>query len=319
MTGLLRRLDAAFRAPAPAERLAMVRVLVGAFATGFLLVRAGHLARLDRFEPAQFEPVGLAQLLSAPLPTAALYALVVAGPILGALFVVGYRFGVVGPLFAALVLFMTSYRSSFGMLFHTDNLLALDVMILAVTPAADALTLQGRAERAGQPHARYGWPLRLLCLVTALTYFVAGVAKVRNGGFEWASGEVLLVHIAYDSLRKIQVGALYSPFGTALVGQPWVFAPLATASLVLELGAPLFLLRRRLAQLWCLGVWAFHLGVQILMFIGFPFPLSGVAFTPFFRVERLLERRWPRRLVRAFAKDLPPELEQPQNASRIWK
>jgi hypothetical protein len=54
-----------------------------------------------------------------------------------------------------------------------------------------------------------------------------------------------------------------------------------------ELGAPLALLDRRLRVLWAIAAWTFHLGVLALMGIGFPYPLTGVAFASLFRVERV--------------------------------
>jgi hypothetical protein len=61
---------------------------------------------------------------------------------------------------------------------------------------------------------------------------------------------------------------------------------MAVMSLAIELGGPLALLHRRLALLWSLAAWGFHLGVILLMAIVFPYPLLGLAYAPMFRVER---------------------------------
>src|SRR4029077_2497715 len=70
----LRALDARFLAPAPAERLATVRFLTGAFACGYLLARAPVLADFRR-APGVFRPVGLAAWLHAPFPPSLVFAL----------------------------------------------------------------------------------------------------------------------------------------------------------------------------------------------------------------------------------------------------
>jgi hypothetical protein len=100
-------------------------------------------------------------------------------------------------------------------------------------------------------------------------------------------GTVLRDTIAADSLRKILLGSSHSPIAEALLGQVWLFRGLAVLTLVVELGAPIALLHRRAALAWMLAVVGFHLGVLMLMAIFFPFPLTGVAFAPFFRAERV--------------------------------
>jgi hypothetical protein len=54
----------------PPERLALTRVLVGAFALIYLGIRTPSLLSAVDFLPQQFEPVGLATWLPAPLTPA---------------------------------------------------------------------------------------------------------------------------------------------------------------------------------------------------------------------------------------------------------
>ena len=60
--------DQRFTAPAPARRIATLRLLVGTFATVFLCVRASYLFSIARLPAARFEPVGVLAGLSEPLP-----------------------------------------------------------------------------------------------------------------------------------------------------------------------------------------------------------------------------------------------------------
>jgi hypothetical protein len=126
------------------------------------------------------------------------------------------------------------------------------------------------------------------------------VAKLRNAGDAWLDGEVLLGHVAWDNLRKLELGAFYSPLGAALSRWPAVFVPLAWLSMVFELGAPISLFGRRLAWIWAIGTWSFHIGVAALMAIVFPYPVCGIGFAPLFEVERpvlALAARRPRLLA----------------------
>lgn len=288
-----RAIDGFCYPPAPASRLAYVRALVGLFACIYVVVRAPSFASVVRFPAHEFDPVGPIALLAEPLTPTMVYALVGATVLLALPFAIGMKYRLLAPVFAFLLLVVTSYRSSWGMKFHTDNLLTLHVLILAFAPAADTFAWDAR-RRGGEvrpvEHGRYGWALRVMSVVTVLTYVIAGIAKLRNSGWDWADGEVLRLQIAYDNLRKIELGSVHAPLGAVSVGVPWIFPPLAWATLLLEIGAPIALLHRRLAAFWALGAWAFHLGVVALMMIGFPYPLSGIAYASFFRVERA--RTW---------------------------
>jgi hypothetical protein len=214
-------------------------------------------------------------------------------------FVLGWRFRIVGPLFAALLLWTLSYRNSWGMIFHTENLLVLHVMVLAVAPAARAWSLDARRAGAGAPSPgrEYGWPLMLMSAITVLAYLLAGIAKLRYGGDAWLAGDVLRDTIAVDSLRKIVLGSTHSPLAAPLLSQAWLFAVLAWFTLVVEIGAPLALIGRRVALVWIVAILGFHYGILALMAIGFPYPMSGIAFASMLRVERLgdwVGRRWRR-------------------------
>jgi hypothetical protein len=176
---------------------------------------------------------------------------------------------------------------------HTENLMVLQVLILSITASADAFSLDARRgirRGPGDEHWSYGWPIRLLMLVTALTYVVSGWAKVDNGGWDWATGDVLRNQIANDNLRKLTLGDFYSPIGGWLVQFGWIFPPMALGSLVIELGAPVALFSDRLGWLWSGSAWLFHVAIAVIMATVFPYQLLGIAFAPFFPVERIWAR-----------------------------
>lgn len=284
-------LDAWYRPIAPPERLAGLRILIGGFAAVYLAARLPNLIGLA--ELSGFAPVGVTTALAGPLPPALVIAQALLALGLGLAFTLGWRFRVTGPAFAFALLWVLTYRNSFGMVFHTENLTVLHVLGLAFAPASDAWSLDARsaAARGAPPPApsrRHGWPVRLLALATVVAYVIAGVAKLRLSGLSWATSDLLRNYVAYDNLRKLLLGDTYSPFGAWLVGEAWLFPPLALGSLLMELLAPLALVGPRLARVWALSAWAFHAGVLAVMAIFFPYPLFGLAFAPLFAVER-----WP--------------------------
>lgn len=280
----------------PAERLAMLRVIVGGYALVYLAIRTPHLMSYAHYDPALFQPVGLATLAPAPLIPIVVQALVVATALLAVPFVLGFRHRVLAPVFAGLLLWVLTYSNSWGKILHTDNLLVLHVGVLALAPAADAISIDARREGAAvAPDRRYGWPIRLMCALCVVVYLLAGIAKVENSGLAFVAGDTLRNYVAFDNVRKLELGSIHSPLGAALLGWSGAFGALAGLSFVLELGAPLAMANRRVGAVWVALVWGFHVGVLLLMAIGFAYQLTGVAFASFFRVEKVLEIRALRR------------------------
>lgn len=283
--------------PAPAARLGLLRISIGAFALAQLAFETPSLLAVLDFLPRQFQPVGVAALLTHPLSAATLQGGLALTFVLGLSFTLGLGYVAAGPGFALCLLLLMTYRSSWGMVLHTDNLLTLHVALLALAPAAEAFSFDAR--RAGAhgrtpplaEASRFGWPLRAMAIASVTCYVLAGIAKLKLSGGVWFGGELLRAHIAYDNLRKLELGAPIVPLGPWLVRQPALFPWLAASTLLVELGAPVALWGKRCAAAWSLAAWSFHVCVLLTMSIGFPYQLSGLPFLAFFAVERLLPRR----------------------------
>ena len=281
--------DERFLEAAPARRLATLRILVGTFATVFLVVRSGYLFDISRLPPARFEPVGLLGWLDEPLPVWVVKTTLAFGVGCGVMFTLGWWYRVTGPLFAIGFMLLTTYDNSWQHVAHTENLAALHLLVLAFAPAADALSVDERrsAPSTVDPHARYGWPVRLVSLITVSTYVIAGIAKQRNGGLHWITGDVLRNQVANDNLRKIVLGDSYSPIGARLVAHAWLFPPMALGTMIVELGAPLALIRGRIRTVMVSAMWFFHVAILGIMAILFIYPLTVIAYASLLRPERL--------------------------------
>jgi Vitamin K-dependent gamma-carboxylase len=281
---------------APPERLAMMRILAGAFAMVYIVALVPMWLADSHFHGPDFRPLGIVRAVGAhPHSRAVRLVLVASTTLLAGLFTIGWRYRFIAPLFAGMLLWLLTYRNSWGIPFHTENVLVLHVMVLAIVPAADAWSIDARGHSAPAAAECYGWPLRLLAAITAATYVIAGVSKLRLGGWAWLDGEVLREHIAVDNLRKHLLGAPMSPLATTFIEQPVLMRGLAVATLVIELGAPLAMLHRRIAAVWSIAAWGFHVGVMLLMAIVFLYPLTFVAYAPLFRCERPVQwglARW---------------------------
>jgi len=275
----------------PQRRLELLRIGVGGYALVYLVTRGLHLNAVVGYPASSFAPVGVVRWLDAPLAAGWVYGTYAAALLAGVAFVFGIGYRLSAPLFALLTTWVLSYRHSWGMIFHTDNLLVLHLLLLCFAPA-------GRRRAAPEALESHPcWVPRAMALVTVASYVVAGAAKLHHTGWSWAAGDALREQIAYDAIRKIELGSTHSPLGPWLLPHEWLFAPLSAFSLATELLAPLALLGTRCAAVWCVCAWLFHAGVLALMAIAFPYPLSGVAFLAFFPLERALpglRRAWLR-------------------------
>ena len=276
---ILGRLDRWWMAPLDARPVAFFRVALGLYSFIYLISYWPNLTSSAEFEATQFEPIGVTTFAGDPLASWLVHGLALAAIGLSLVFALGWRHRVSGPLFAILLLWVLTYRNSWGQIYHTENLLVLHAIVLGFARSADDLSIDARRNPVtSQDQSDYGWPLRLCAVLTVATYFLAGWAKLEISGLEWVTSDAMRNHVAYDNLRYDLMGSYDAPLGVWLLSYGWVFKPLAVATLIVELGAPFALLSRRIALAWAATVWAFHLGVLATMVIFFPFPSSGSRF-----------------------------------------
>lgn len=246
------------------QKLALTKTLVVAFALAYVLVRLPYFANLTALTYHHSDSVGVVSLLlHDELPPFATWAIAILTVLSGVAFLRG-RFGrASGVVFFLSLLWITTYRSSFGKILHSENLLVLHVGVLAVA------SFLRDAER---------WTLRTMSIATVLTYVVAGISKLRAGGLAWLTGRALGEWLAFDALRKIELGSFHSPVAVWVATSPALCFVFAIFTLLVELGAPVALVSPRLARVWSIAAWLFHVGILVTMAIGFFYPLSGIAF-----------------------------------------
>jgi hypothetical protein len=288
----MRALERALMPSSPATRLATLRLLVGAFGLVYIAARVPGLLGYALTDPTQFAPVGLARVLETPIPAPLHRALVVLLLPTSVAFLLGFRHQLIAPIHATLLVWVFTYVSSWGMIFHTDNLFVLHVVVLAAAPSADAYAWDSRRTETPVDDGRYGWGPQLMLAITCAVYFLAGIAKLRTGGLHFISGEALRDIVAFDNVRKIELGETHSPLARLALPHTELFAWVARSSLALELLSPLAL-HPRIGRIWAVCMWSFQVGVLALMAIPFIYPLTFIAFAPRFEVEKLV--RWLRR------------------------
>jgi hypothetical protein len=290
---LLRRLDTFWFERAPAARPAILRILVGVYILYYLARRFPMYLKIAGSDPSLFKPVGVVSHLEKPIPVWVFRWALIATFVANVVFILGLRHRYTGPLFAGLLLWVMCYRNSWSMIYHSNNVLLLHAIILGLTPSADDLSLDAleKTTESEDPHWRYGWPGKLMSAVTALIYFLAGVAKVKGPlGWRWASGEALRGQIAVDGVRKELYASEAAPMAYALYDNLFLFKVMGIGSLFVELVSPFLLVSKRLSRLWAAGAFGMHWGIYFLMRIKFRYQLLGLIFASFFDLERLLNR-----------------------------
>jgi hypothetical protein len=220
------------------------------------------------------------------------------------LFTLGWFHRQAAPIHALLLLLVMTYRNSWSMIYHSQTLVILHTIVLAMFPAADAWSIDALLANRSSAHHRarrrqrstvvdrtwiYGWAIWLISAMTVTTYVLSGVAKVVGPlGWEWAHGASLRDQVAVDAIRKELLGSESSPWAFWLYPYVHVFTCLGVGSLALELGAPLALLRRRIGCAWAFLTWTMHWGIFAIMGIEFRYQLGGFVFASFFPLERLV-------------------------------
>jgi hypothetical protein len=283
---------------APAQRIAAFRIVLGVFTTAYLSIRSPMFAELGDRWSKRFQPVGVFRLIDRPLAGLVNDSVLLGTIFAGCLFSLGWRFRIIGPLFAAGLVLLTSHRSSWGQLLHFENLMAMHVIVIGLTRSADVWSIDAnRRHKAGADDpvdgVRYGWPLQIAAIIVVVTYAIAGLAKLRYGGLEWVTGDTLRNHIASSATRLELLGESPAPAARLAVGAGWLLRPAAAVSVLIELAAPLALVGRRWRNSWVGVTWLMHVGIYATMLVGFPSPLFLVAFAPMFDLERIVQKVRP--------------------------
>ena len=190
-----------------------------------------------------------------------------------------------------LVLFYQGFLRSFGHFNHDEMLAVYCLVVLAFTPCGDAFSLdKGWPRRAtptfrpmglnvgaalcGRPSPRfaYAYPILLMQLLVAWTYFSSAFIKLRVAGWKYLSADNLPALAIFHSLDNLHDTSFRLAFR---LPELKAYLPFAVGFILLwELLFPLAILWRRV-RWWILGVGiVFHLSTLFVMNIFFPHHLA---------------------------------------------
>jgi hypothetical protein len=263
--------DAWFGA-ADARHLAICRLLLFGYAWPGMAV-PGY-AEYAAYRDSAWYPVSFFRAWSVPLLGASgLEALSWVLSMASLLALVGLCYPIAAPVAALSCLYLRGVPQNFGKINHSENLLVIALLVLALSHAADAWSLDalwrrlrghGQRLRAG---GHYRWPIRFIGLLVITMYGAAGLSKLAASGWDWALG---------DSFRRLLLRHHFThrpptEWGVWVAGFPTLCRALALGALLTELLSPLALLGKWPYRVVLVALGCMQLGIYLLL---------GVAFRP---------------------------------------
>jgi Vitamin K-dependent gamma-carboxylase len=227
--------------PASTLHLAICRIVaVGAQLVWFHPNLAEHV-NLLRKNHEFIEPQLITRILAAVFSRDAFFS----PSMFTALYWVTFAFGILAlvGLFTRLSLFLfatgtwifVAHLFSYGDRHHTEALFAIFLMLLALAPSGERLSVDAalRRRRTGVSGAETSelaiWPLKLMLVLLSLTYLSAGMAKMLHSGLRWMNGYTLQGHTLADALSRGY------PIGVWLAQQHTIAVLLSIFTIVFEL------------------------------------------------------------------------------------
>jgi hypothetical protein len=141
---------------------------------------------------------------------------------------------------AALGAYLLGLPHNFGATQHFDAIVVFALLILAVSRAGDARSIDAalRARRHGavrQPATgpEYTWPIQAMWVMTALVFFGAGTSKLRHSGLEWAFSDNLRL-LLMRGYYHVSDGDPLTSWGLIIARHSWLSRGFALSALAIE-------------------------------------------------------------------------------------
>lgn len=159
---------------------------------------------------------------------------------------------------------MKSFQGNFN---HAQAGLLLASLVLAIFPAADALSVMGRARHRGA--GCYAAPMFACGVVLAFTYMFIGARRLQIGRLEVFTGDAILVYLG---TRSLSYGTFQFDLVSLVLSSAWLGVAVKIGfalTTVAEIVTPLVLVNKRIRQAWLLVIVPFHVLTWLTMNIRF--------------------------------------------------
>ncbi len=286
----------------PTLDLAVCRIVAVAAQLLWFFPDLNEHTNLLRMNPDFIEPQLIVRVISALIPRelfftpgslTTLYWVTVA---LGVSALVGLltRTSLLG--FALGTWIFVAHLFSYGDRHHTEALFCIFLLLLAFAPSgdrlsADALIRRRRGQFAQGTSELALWPLKVMHVLLALTYFSTGLSKMVYSGLRWVNGYTLQGHAFGDALQRGH------PLGIWLAQQHTLAIVLSVFTVALELFFFVSLLVPRLAPWFFLAALGFQVGLYVTAGYDFFQHMVLLTLLLFFLDPSWWRTRWSHRLA----------------------
>jgi predicted DCC family thiol-disulfide oxidoreductase YuxK len=204
---------------------------------------------------------------------------------------IGYLTPLTTKTSALLVLFYEGLLRSFGHFNHDEMLAVYFLIVLACSPCGDGFSVDSLARKSAKKgQLIYGYPILLMQILMAWTYFSSALIKLRVAGLNYFGKDNLPTLAIMHSLDNLHDTQFRLAFYLPAIRNYLPFAIFMV--LAWELSFPLAVFWKRV-RWWFLGVGIlFHLSTLFVMNIFFPYQLAMyVVFVDWPRVATWLANR----------------------------
>jgi len=256
--------------PGPAAALGICRVLF--FGTLLLWQLRHDFSPWGAYSSVFWMPIWLFDTFSVPAFPASTIAAI------QAIWKVALFFAAIG-LFtrvAMMVAFVSGFYlmglpHNFGQTQHFDTLVVFASGALAVSRAADALSVDAWLASAKDPSrwrrpddGEYTWPIRFVWVAMAMIFFAAGFSKLRRSGLDWIFSDNLALLLQRQQYH-VSDGDPWTNWGLWVAQHPWVAQSMAAVALATETFFPLALVSRHARRILVPSGLLFLVGIRALM------------------------------------------------------
>ncbi|MET0764430.1 MAG: MFS transporter permease [Blastococcus sp.] len=262
--------------PVPLARIAVFRVIAYLFIPVDIFLTTAWVKAHADVPTDWYAPLFIGRLLHLPTPTHTLVLVVQWALVLAALAAAtGRAPRLLGAAVFVLYAEWMVIAMSYGKVDH-DRIAFL--VALAVLPTIGVARFRDR-----RPSEAAGWAMAAVFVTVMLTYFLAAWAKIRFGGWDWATGSTLTRAI-------VRRGTDLSEW---TLDVPWLLPAAQWLMLAFELAAPLMLLVR--SDRARVGLVLFLIGFHVMVYAGvtiifLPHCIAILSILPW---ERLTTSRQP--------------------------
>ena len=206
-------------------------------------------------------------------------------------------------IFAILGFCLLGFPQLFGKIEHYHILWHV-MLLLAFTPCGHALSIDLYLSNkpAPGPSVKYGFPLKVVMVLIALSYFFPGIWKFVFSGFEWAFSE----NLKFKMYSKwIEFGGWTPAF--RIDQYPILYQGTAFITLIFEIGFLFALFFKRVRPMFVVTGFLFH--VSVFYFMGIPFYSLMIMYVVFIDWHKLFSG----------LKKMPEKLVDPNYSSKLSK